>query len=69
MSIPAGTSIPGCEEVALCYDPPSLIIFKDGEVIWRNDDSAAHTVTSGTILEGPSGNFDSGLIKSGDFLS
>ena len=69
MSIPGGTSIPGCEEVDLCYDPPSLIIFKGGEVIWINDDSAAHTVTSGTILEGPSGNFDSGLTKSGQAFS
>ena len=69
VSIPTGTSIPGCEEVDLCYDPPSLIIFKGGEVIWRNDDNAAHTVTSGTILEGPSGNFDSGLIKSGQAFS
>ncbi len=69
VSIPAGTSIPGCEEINLCYDPPSLIIFKGGEVIWRNDDDAAHTVTSGTILEGPSGTFDSGLIKSGQTFS
>lgn len=69
VSIPAGTSIPGCEEVDLCYDPPSLIIFKGGEIIWRNDDNAAHTVTSGTILEGPSGKFDSGLIKSGQTFS
>lgn len=47
VTIPTGTSVPGCEEIDLCYDPPSLIIFKGGEVIWRNDDDAAHTVTSG----------------------
>lgn len=66
VSIPDGTSVPGCEDVGLCYDPPSLIIFKGGEVIWKNDDTAAHTVTSGNVLEGPSGLFDSGLIKSGE---
>ncbi|MDH3276571.1 MAG: protease inhibitor Kazal-type [Nitrosopumilus sp.] len=63
VSIPAGTSIPGCEEVDLCYDPPSLIIFTGGEIIWRNDDSTSHTVTSGNVIEGPNGIFDSGLIK------
>ena len=65
VSIPEGTTIPGCEDVDKCYDPSSLIIFKGGEVIWRNDDASAHTVTSGDILNGPDAKFDSGLIKSG----
>jgi plastocyanin len=69
VSIPAGTTIPGCEEVDLCYDPPSLIIFTGGEIIWRNDDSSSHTVTSGNIIEGPNGIFDSGLIKPGETFS
>ncbi len=63
VSIPQGTAIPGCEKTNLCYDPPTLIIFTDGEVIWRNDDSSAHTVTSGDIINGPNMKFDSGLIK------
>ena len=63
VSIPAGTSVPGCEEVDLCYDPPSLIIFEGAEIIWRNDDTSAHTVTSGNIIEGPDGLFDSSLIQ------
>lgn len=67
--IPAGTTIPGCEEVNLCYDPSSLIIFTGGEIIWRNDDSSSHTVTSGNIIEGPNGIFDSGLIKEGETFS
>jgi plastocyanin len=69
VSIPAGTTIPGCEEADLCYDPPSLIIFTGGEVIWRNDDSSSHTVTSGNIIEGPDKIFDSGLIKAGETFS
>ena len=69
VSIPAGTSIPGCEEVDLCYDPPSLIIFSGAEVIWKNDDTQIHTVTSGNIIEGPDGIFDSGLIKAGEIFS
>lgn len=69
VSIPKGTNIPGCEEANLCYDPPSLIIFAGGEIIWRNDDSTSHTVTSGNIIEGPDGLFDSGLIKAGETFS
>ena len=69
VSIPAGTSIPGCEEVDLCYDPHSLIIFVGGEIIWRNDDSSSHTVTSGNVIEGPNGIFDSGLIKPDETFS
>ena len=69
VSIPIGTDIPGCEEVDLCYDPPSLIIFTGGEVIWKNNDSSSHTVTSGNIIEGPDGKFDSGLIKPGNTFS
>ena len=69
VSIPAGTTIPGCEKADLCYDPPSLIIFTGGEIIWRNDDSSSHTVTSGNIIEGPDEIFDSGLIKAGETFS
>jgi plastocyanin len=69
VSIPKGTSMPGCEIQGRCYDPPSLIIFVGGEVIWKNDDASAHTVTSGIALTGPDGNFDSGLIKAGETFS
>jgi plastocyanin len=69
VSIPTGTSIPGCEGVNLCYDPSTLIIFTGGEVIWRNDDSSAHTVTSGDIINGPDMKFDSGLIKPDQIFS
>ena len=69
VSIPTGTAIPGCEEVDLCYDPPSLIIFKGGEIIWKNNDYSSHTVTSGNYIEGPNGIFDSGLITSGSTFS
>lgn len=67
--IPAGTSVPGCEGGDKCYDPSTLIIFKEGEVIWRNDDSSAHTVTSGNIVNGPDKQFDSGLMLSGETFS
>ena len=69
VSIPSGTSVPGCEKDGICYDPPSLIIFTGAELIWKNNDSSAHTVTSGNIVDGPDGLFDSGLIMSNKTFS
>ncbi len=69
VSIPEGTAIPGCEEEDLCYDPPHIIIFEGTEVTWKNDDTAAHTVTSGSPQDGPAGKFDSSLVIAGDTYS
>ena len=66
VGIPAGTSVPGCEETDACFVPSTVTIDVGGEVTWSNDDTAAHTVTSGTIEEdGPDGNFDSSLFMAG----
>ena len=35
------------------------------EVVWKNADTAAHTVSSGTPTDGPDGIFDSGLFAPG----
>jgi nitrite reductase (NO-forming) len=38
-------------------------------VTWKNDDSAPHTVTSGTVESNrptPDGRFDSGIMNAGD---
>lgn len=69
VSIPRGTSSPGCDKANLCYDPPNVTIFVGGEIIWRNDDFSPHTVTSGIALTGPDGIFNSGLVKSGQTFS
>ena len=69
VSIPEGTAVPGCEEQDLCYDPPHVIVFVDTIVTWKNDDTAAHTVTSGSPQEGPDGVFDSSLILAEDTYS
>lgn len=37
-------------------------------VFWKNGDTVAHTVTSGTPLNGPDGIFDSGKIDPGKFF-
>ena len=36
-----------------------------GTVTWENTDTAAHTTTSGTAVQGPDGVFDSSLIMAG----
>ncbi len=65
VDIPVGSSAPGCEEANECYLPSSVNINVDDVVIWTNQDTAAHTVTSGSPSEGPDGNFDSSLILAG----
>src|SRR3990170_7484516 len=63
VSIPAGTSVPaGIEESNKCFIPSSVSIMKGDTVVWSNDDTAAHTVTSGSPANGPSGTFDSSLL-------
>lgn len=69
VSIPRGTSVPGCEKANQCYDPPNVTIFVGGEIIWRNDDLSPHTVTSGIVITGPDGNFNSGLISAKETFS
>ncbi|WP_179371147.1 plastocyanin/azurin family copper-binding protein [Nitrosopumilus ureiphilus] len=65
VSIPAGAAVPGCEETLECYLPYEVSVSVGQTVTWSNDDSAAHTVTSGTPDAGLSGMFDSGLFMSG----
>ncbi len=52
-----------CVSAKTCYDPDTITISPRTEVFWTNNDTTAHTVTSGD----PSGNdvgsvFDSGQI-------
>ena len=65
VSLPAGTSVPGCETTDECYIPSSITIELGTEVIWNNDDTAAHTITSGSPTDGADGIFDSSLIMGG----
>ncbi len=69
ISIPQGTSVQGCEKTNECYLPPLAQIDIGGEATWSNDDSAAHTVTSGLAAEGADGIFDSGLFMAGQTFS
>jgi plastocyanin len=65
ISVAEGSSVPGCEETDSCYVPADLTVQAGTEVTWNNDDTAAHTVTSGRPLDGPDGEFDSSLFMTG----
>ena len=65
-----GSSTPGCEQTADgCFIPSMVTLDIGGEVIWENNDTAAHTITSGTPVEGPDGIFDSSLVITGSSFS
>ncbi len=66
VSMAMGSGAPGCEVNNECYIPYSASIAKGGTITWSNDDSAAHTVTSGTPSDGPDGMFDSSLVMAGN---
>jgi plastocyanin len=48
----------------LWYDPQIKPIKKGDSVIWINQDSSLHTVTSGTFYQGPTPDYDSGILNS-----
>jgi len=64
-----GSSTPGCEETNSCFLPSTIAIDTGGVVTWYNTDNAAHTATSGTPQDGPSGHFDSSLMMIGGNFS
>jgi len=70
VSAPAGSSVPGCEETNECFIPEDVTINAGDTVEWSNDDTAAHTVTSGTAAGDDVGDlFDSGLFMVGATFS
>ena len=69
VSAPSGSSVPGCEQTNQCFIPATVFIDVGETVIWSNDDTAAHTVTSGTSADGPDGHFDSSLFMAGATFS
>jgi len=62
VTIPSGSSSPGCETSNACFTPSTVTVNVGDTVEWTNTDTAAHTVTSGSPADGPSGAFDSSLI-------
>jgi len=65
-----GSSVPGCEETNECFIPSPVTINVGDTVTWVNDDTAAHTSTSGSVdAGGPDGNWDSSLVMVGQSFS
>jgi len=62
-----GSSTPGCEPN--CFVPSTATVEVGAIVTWDNTDTAAHTATAGSAVDGPTGVFDSSLIKSGGSYS
>jgi plastocyanin len=62
IAIGASTQNPGQKY----FDPAEISVKAGTAIVWTNKDVAAHTVTSGNPSAGPSGAFDSGLIKAGN---
>jgi len=75
VSLPSGSAVPGCEETNECFIPTTITITKGETVTWSNDDTAAHTVTSGSVMDfAGDGNsvgaiFDSSIFMAGDTFS
>jgi len=69
VSVPEGSGVPGCEETNECWIPNDINIAVGDTVTWSNDDTAAHTVTSGSPADGPDLIFDSSLFMAGTSFS
>ena len=65
VSAPVGSALPGCEDTDECFIPSKITVDVGATVTWINDDTAAHTVTSGSAVDGPDGVFDSSLFMAG----
>jgi len=59
--MPTKVSRPGCEIDNRCYIPSLIVIEKENQVTWVNEDSAFHSVTSG-FYDAPTDLFDSGHL-------
>ena len=69
ITIPEGTSKEGCEISNECYVPNTLSISAGDKIVWQNEDTAFHTVTSGTPESGSDNQFDSGMFSKGEKFS
>ena len=68
VSLPAGSGVSGCEKTNECYIPFKVTVHPKDKVVWSNDDTAAHTVTSG-MPGTPDGIFDSSIFMAGTTFS
>src|SRR3990167_8647547 len=75
VSLPAGSGASAdapCVAENSCFTPAEVTVDIGGEVTWSNDDTAAHTVTSGDLSADPDNvgaDFDSSLFMAGKTFS
>ena len=75
VSLPAGSGASAdapCVAENSCFTPAEVTVDVGGEVTWSNDDTAAHTVTSGDLSADPDNVgtvFDSSLFMAGKTFS
>ncbi len=50
ISVPQGSSVPGCEEIAHCFEPEEITIKESQIIEWKNYDDAMHTILPNKIL-------------------
>ena len=62
ISILLDSGLPGCEQDDICYSDSNLTVPAGTTVSWSNDDTVAHTVTSGNLDVGITDLFDSSLF-------
>ena len=62
-----GSGTPGCEKNQEgCFIPNQTTVNLGDVVLFSNTDIVSHTFTAGSASDGPTGEFDSGLVISGD---
>jgi len=59
----------GCEDTKECFIPSSIRVEVGDTVIWTNNDSTPHTITSGSPVLGVSGIFGSSFLESSQTFS
>jgi len=64
VTIPEGAGVPDDDQIY--YDPQIIDVTVGTTVVWENDDSTVHTVTSGEPPVDADGVFDSEMMVAGD---
>ena len=67
--IPVGSSVQGCEQNNECFIPSLIEVELGDTVVWLNEDTETHIITSGTTSFGPDGKFQSVAINQGESFS
>lgn len=63
VQIATGSDTPRCAASNSCYIPYRATISVGDTIIWKNLDSAVHTVTAGISSDGPTSEFGSGALS------